>query len=332
MDYCKKCKSQTRSIGIPEFIQKNNKYRRLSICRKCNTKKNNISKSPEDIEVNELFKPARKHFETRHFTQRGINDTWQADLYCFYRPKSKNSDPDYNLRNKHNEIKDNDNHKALYKANNGFKYILFIIDTFSKFVYYAPLKTKSGLEVSEAFSQIFKHNAPKKLHVDKGREFYNKDLKQILNKYNITMYSTGTDKKASIIERFNRTFGNEIKKVFYRNKDKVWISELPKIIKTYNNTYHRTIKMKPVDVSKENEEYLLSTVYNYDITNSVPKFEINDRVRLSLISDVYRNKLKSNWSKEIFTVEKVMKSNIVYYKIHDIEHTVYEKELLLSLL
>lgn len=101
-------------------------------------------------------------------------------MYCFYRPKSTNSDPNYNLRNKHNEVKVNDNHKTLYKVNNGFKYILNVIDTFSKYVYSIPLKTKSGLEVSEAFSQIFKHIVPKKLHVDKGKEFYNKDLKQIL--------------------------------------------------------------------------------------------------------------------------------------------------------
>lgn len=320
----------TKSNGIPEFIEKNKKYRRLSVCRNCNIKKNNSSKSPELIEVYELFKPARKHFETRHFIQRGINDTWQADLYCFYRPKSKNIDPNYNLRNKYNEIKVNDNHKTLYKANNGFKYILNVIDTFSKYVYSIPLKTKSGLEVSEAFSQIFKYIVPKKLHVDKGKEFYNKDLKQLLNKYNIKMYSTGTDKKSSMIERFNRTLGDKLKKVLYLNN--VWISELPKIIKTYNNTYHRTIKMKPVDVNKKNENELLSTVYNYDISNSKPKFEINDRVRLSSINDVYRNKLKTNWSKEIFTVENVIKSNVVYYKIYDIEGTVYEEELLLSLL
>jgi len=49
------------------------------------------------------------------------------------------------------------------------------------------------------FSQIFKQNVPKKLHVDKGKEFYNKDLKLLLNKYNISMYSTGTDKKTSIL-------------------------------------------------------------------------------------------------------------------------------------
>jgi len=192
------------------------------------------------------------------------------------------------------------------------------------------LKTKSGLEVSEAFSQIFKHNVPKKLHVDKGKEFYNKDLKQILNKYNITMYSTGTDKKASIIERFNRTLGDKLKKVLYLNN--VWITELPKIIKTYNNTYHRTIKMKPADVNKKNENDLLNSVYKYDINNSEPKFEINDRVRLSTIVDVYRNKLKTNWSKEIFTIEKVFISNVVYYIIYDIEGTFYEEELQLSLL
>lgn len=330
MDYCKNCKSQTRSIGIPEFIKKNNKYRRLSVCRKCNTNKNNISKPPELIEAYELFKPARKNFETRHFIQIGINDTWQADLYCFYRPKSTNSDPNYNLRNKHNEDRVRDNHKTLYKANNGFKYILNVIDTFSKRVFSVPLKTKSGLDVSEAFSQIFKHSVPKKLHVDKGKEFYNKDLKQILNKYNITMYSTGTDKKSSMIERFNRTLGDKLKKVLYLNN--VWITELPKIIKTYNNTYHRTIKMKPVEVNNKNEKDLLSTVYNYDISNSKPKFEINDRVRLSSINDVYRNKLKTNWSKEIFIIERVFKSNVNYYKIYDINGTVYEQEISLSLL
>jgi len=96
MDYCKKCKSQTRSLGIAEFIKKNNKYRRLSVSRTCNNNKNNISKPPKFIEAYELIKPARKHFDTRHFIQRGINDTWQADLYCFYKPKSKNIDPNYN--------------------------------------------------------------------------------------------------------------------------------------------------------------------------------------------------------------------------------------------
>ncbi|KAF0710047.1 Integrase catalytic domain-containing protein [Aphis craccivora] len=101
-------------------------------------------------------------------------------------------------------------HKTLYKVNDGFKYILNLIDTFSKYVWSVPLKTKTGLEVANAFTQIFKYDVPKNLHVDKGKEFCNRYLKQILNKYyNITMYSTGTDKKASIIEHFNRKLGDK---------------------------------------------------------------------------------------------------------------------------
>ncbi|XP_015373487.1 PREDICTED: uncharacterized protein LOC107168547 [Diuraphis noxia] len=151
-----------------------------------------------------------------------------------------------------------------------------------------------------------------------------------LKKYSEDRIDTGTDKKSSMIERFNRTLGDKLKKVLYLNN--VWISELPKIIMTYNNTYYRTIKMKPVEVNKNNENDLLNSVYNYDISSSIPKFVINDRVRLSSIVDVYRNKLKTNWSKEIFTVEKVFKSDVNYYKIKDIEGTIYEEELQLSLL
>ena len=82
MDYCKFDKKQTKSIGIPKFIKKNKRWRRISICKICNREKNNISR-PEDIEIEELFKPVRKNFQTRHFIQKGIDDTWQADLYFF---------------------------------------------------------------------------------------------------------------------------------------------------------------------------------------------------------------------------------------------------------
>ncbi|KAF0710373.1 Integrase catalytic domain-containing protein [Aphis craccivora] len=342
MDYCKKCKVQTKSIGIPKFVKKIKHYRRLSVCRICNTNKDNISKSPEIIEINELFKPARKNYETRHVKQTGIDETWQADLYCFYRPKKNTDDPSFKIQTRNNlkskqTISVKDNHKTLLKANKGYKYILVIICIFSKKIIAAiPLKTKKGLEVANVFLKIFEERImlnqklPKNLHVDEGKEFYNKDLKNILIKYNINMYSTYTNKKASIIERFNRSLGDKIKKIIYQNKS--WVDELPKIIKTYNNTYHRTIKMKPSEVNISNENELLSTVYNYDITKSKPKFEINDRVRLSSFTDVYRNKLKTNWTKEIFTIIKVIKSNVNYYKLKDIDGCIYEEELQISLL
>lgn len=79
MDYCRTCRTITKSSGIPKFTKKNNKFRRISTCRICNKTKNNVSKNPVEIEIEELFKPVRKNFETRKFIQYGIDDTWQAD-------------------------------------------------------------------------------------------------------------------------------------------------------------------------------------------------------------------------------------------------------------
>lgn len=326
MDYCRVDKKQTKSIGKPEFIKKNKRWRRISTCKVCKSQKNNMSKSPDDIEIEELFKPVRKRFETRHFIQKGIDDTWQADLYVFYRPRGKIEDPSYSLR-KITEKTEND-YKQMMRANDGYRYILNIIDTFSKYVWSIPLKTKSGLEVSQAFSLVFKDRKPKKLHVDRGKEFYNKDLQAVLKENGIQMYSTGTDNKASIVERFNRTLGEKLKPYLFKKPR--WIDVLPKIIKQYNSTFHRTIKMKPIDVTKDKEDKLLSTVYYYEISQSKPKYDIGDRVRLSAYVDLFRNKLKTNWTKEIFTISKVLKSNVVYYKVEGIEEGIYEEELQLS--
>lgn len=175
MDYCRIDKKQTKSIGKPEFIKKNKRWRRISTCKVCKSQKNNMSKSPDDIEIEELFKPVRRRFETRHFIQKGIDDTWQADLYVFYRPRGKIEDPSYSLR-KITEKTEND-YKQMLRANDGYRYILNIIDTFSKYVWSIPLKTKSGLEVSQAFSLVFKNRKPRKLHVDRGKEFYNRDYR-----------------------------------------------------------------------------------------------------------------------------------------------------------
>lgn len=326
MDYCRKCKLQTKSIGIPKFVKKNKQWRRISTCKICNNVKNNISKSPENIETEELFRRSRKNFETRHFIQKGICDTWQADLYSFYRPKGKIEDNNYNLRTKH--VPTDNEYKQMLRLNNNYKYILNVIDTFSKYVWAVPLKTKTGAEVSEALLKIMNEKIPKKLHVDKGKEFYNKDVKKILEKHNIEIYSTGTENKASIIERFNRTLGDKLKPIIYKNIS--WLDKLPDIIKKYNNTYHRTIKMKPVDVNKKNEKELLNSVYNYPITNSKPKFEVGDRVRLSSTVDQFRNKLKTNWTTEVFTVSKVLKSNVNYYKVEGVDEGIYEQEMLLT--
>lgn len=329
MDYCRKCKKQTKSNGVPVFEYRKKRWRRISNCRLCGSVKNNVSKSPEDIELNEVFKPCRKNFTTRHVIQKGIDDTWQADLLSFYRPKGNLKDPTYNFRHERQEQTEND-YKKMLKANSGYWIILVVIDTFSKFVWLVALKTKSGKEVTEAFAKIIEESGrkPKKLHVDRGKEFYNKDFKRLLDELGIEIYSTQTEKKASIVERVNRTIGDKLKPIIHKHLK--WIDALPKIAKDYNNSYHRTIKMKPNQVTKENEGELLSTVYSFEFSKSQPKFEVGDRVRLSAYSQLFRNKLKTNWTKEIFTVDKILRSNVNYYFLVDITSTVYEEELQLT--
>ena len=75
-----------------------------------------------------------------------------------------------------------------------------VLDIFSKYGWSVPLKTKTGKEVAGALRIIFKENKPKKLWVDKGKEFYNKDVSEVLDKNNIEIYSTNNDEKCSVIE------------------------------------------------------------------------------------------------------------------------------------
>ena len=90
--------------------------------------------------------------------------------------------------------------QAFSEYNNGIKYLLSVIDIFSKFVWIIPLKRKTGQEVANAFSRILKKRSPSKMWVDKGREFYNKDVQKL-----VELYSTENDEKSCVIERFNRT-------------------------------------------------------------------------------------------------------------------------------
>ena len=155
--------------------------------------------------------------------------------------------------------------------------------------------------------------------------------------HNIKIYYTYSNLKAVVIERFNRSLRELMMKEFVKNNNTIWYNILPKLIKTYNNRYNRTIRMKPIDVNKSNEKYIKNTVYNYDITNTKPKYKINDIVRISLKRRTLFDKPTSNikWSEELFKIFKMNKSNVISYQIKDMNDEIikgifYEKELQLT--
>ncbi|KAK9754690.1 hypothetical protein QE152_g1142 [Popillia japonica] len=202
------------------------------------------------------------------------------------------------------------------KVNNGYKYILVVTNCFSKFVWAYPLKDKSANEVCIAMEKVLKIKPPKNLQTDQGNQFFNKHFKN-MNKYNVNHYSTFGEKKAAIVERVNRTLKNLMWKEFNYRGTYTWINFLQEIVHKYNNIKHRTIHMKPIDVTKKNEKQL-STVYSHiKISNLNHKFKIGDYVRISKIRGVFDKSYTANCSTEIFKIKKVKISNPTTYILED---------------
>ena len=106
-----------------------------------------------------------------------------------------------------------------------------------------------------------------------------------------------------------------------------------KLVKEYNNSYHRTVKMKPVDASKKSNENTVRKNYNFKITDKKPKFSIGDKVRVSLLKDIFEKGYASNWSEQIYVIYDIKSSNVHYCYLKDlngnkIDGVFYEQELL----
>ena len=140
------------------------------------------------------------------------------------------------------------------RVNKGFKYILVVLDVFSRYAYARPLKNKTGLHVSRAFEDIFKESKPKKLWTDRGTDFYNSHMKNLLTQNGIIQYSTYNEPKAMIAERFIRTLRKKIETNFILTDSTVWYDILPQLITEYNTTVHSSLKMTPENAKKQNYE------------------------------------------------------------------------------
>ena len=174
--------------------------------------------------------------------------------------------------------------QLLSKYNKGIRFLLCVIDIFSKYAWVVPLKDKKGISIVKAFQSILKQSnrKPNKIWVDKGSEFYNAYFKKWLRDNNIIMYSTHNEGKSVVAERFIRTLKSKIYKYMTSISKNVYIDKLDDIVDEYNNTVHTTIKMKPADV-KDN------TYINADkeINNKDPKFKVGDHVRISKYKNIF---------------------------------------------
>ena len=220
------------------------------------------------------------------------------------------------------------------KMNKGYKYIFTNIDVFSKIAYAFPLKSKKIQDIKACFKKISMKNKPEYIWSDKESAFLSKEMQQFFKDNNVKIYNTNSHLKAVVIERFNRSLRELMLKESVKNNNTVWYNILPKLIKIYNNKYHSTIRIKPIEVNKSNEKYIKENVYTFNKTNKNPKFEIGDLVRISLKRRGIFNKPSSNikWSEELFKIYSINKSNVITYKIKDLNDEIikdifYQQEL-----
>ena len=159
------------------------------------------------------------------------------------------------------------------------------------------------------------------------KEFYNNSFKDFLKINDIEMYSTYNEGKSVIAERFVRTLKNKIFKHIASISKNVYFDVLDDLVNKYNNTVHRTIDMKPIDV-KDNT-YVDS---KKEVNDKDPKFKVGDHVRISKYKYIFAKGYTPNWSEEAFVVNKIKNTVPWSYVINDlngeeITGSFYEKEL-----
>ena len=257
--------------------------------------------------ADELHKPIRRKFQKRMVFAKTVDDIWSADLIEMI---------------------------PLAKYNKGYKYLLMVIDVFSKYGWIVPLKTKTGKAVTEGFKKVFSDRVPSRLWVDKGKEFYNKTLQSLLDKEKVIMYSTENEEKSSIVERWNRTMKRHMWKYFTANNTHKYIDILPELVKRYNETYHRSIRTTPSKATNpDNFNHVYASLYGHmkELIKK-PKYKVGDRVRIIKKKRTFEKGFTTNWSEELFTVTKVKDTKPPTYEIKDlngnvIHGTFYEEEL-----
>ena len=225
--------------------------------------------------------------------------------------------------------------QSLSKFNDRYKYLLTIIDVFSRFAFVLPLRSKRTQEVTQAFQKLLKESKrqPLVLQTDSGGEFLSRDFQSLLKKKHIEhRIPLNTEIKCSVVERFNRTLKSRMWKYFTAHGSYRYIHALADIVHGYNRSIHSSIKMAPASVNETNVLRVWQTLRKQG--NTKPhKFLVGDSVRISKHRLPFQKGYLPNWSNEVFTIHQIVqRTPVPVYVIKDLHNTViegtfYEQEL-----
>jgi len=256
------------------------------------TKLKNFGKIQKELNTLHSFsvhQPSRKNFPRRRVMCIGLNNQFHADLIDV---------------------------KKYKKQNNHYQYLLTIIDCLSKWGHVVPVKNKTATEVASAFEKVMVDNNRfcKYLQVDMGKEFYGKPFLKMLENYNITIFSTYSEIKNSIAERFNRTILEKLSSYWTHSGSHRYIEALPRIVNNYNNSIHRSTKHKPNEVNKDNEMDVFKNLYPKTTKNYSPsKLMIGDIVRISTQKGIFSKGYSNNWSENFYKIMEIKPTEPKHY-------------------
>ena len=256
------------------------------------------------IFINEIYsKPPKKNYTTNKTDVYHIDDIWSLDILDL---------KDYGPEN-------NRNHR----------YVLVVIDDFSKFGRTIPLKNKNSQSIKNSFENILINSkrSPNLIESDRDKGFYNNIFQDFLNKNDIKLYSRNSSFGSVFAERFNRTIRDLLKKPVFEKGDGNWIDVLQLITKQYNNRIHSSTKLSPIQASlKKNEGFVYKNLL--DKRKKIkPKFQLNDLVRTADIKKTFSKGDTTNWSYKLYKITEIINDTIPSYKIDNLKER-YNESLL----
>ena len=236
-----------------------------------------------------LHRQARRNFKRNPIVSHSIGEWCQADLVDM---------------------------QSLAGRNGGNKYLLTFIDVFSKRATAVPLKSKSMTAVAKALVKVFDEFVCFNLLTDRGLEFKNSAVEEVMEKYGVRLrFSYNEAIKASVAERFNRTLKSRMHRYFTARGTRRYIDVLDSLLRSYNHSVHRSIGMRPVDVTPENSSQVFSKLYGVINERELlvkqperdPSFRIGDIVRMKYYLQPMEKSYFPLFTDQTFTVVLVFR-------------------------
>ena len=259
-----------------------------------------------------LFKPTRYRFKRNRIVTTGLDYMWDSDLADM---------------------------SNIKEHNDGFSYLLVVIDIFSRYLWLKPIKTKHGTEVKNAFEDIFNETSrrPARLRTDKGKEFLNRKVQQYMKTLDIKHFNTKNETKANYAERVIRTIKTLLYRYFHKKQSYRYIEILQDLVDNYNHRPHSSLEnLSPSQINKENEAVVWKRMYIDTAKKSrrkAYKFKVNDKVRISHLKYQFQRDYHQKWTEEYFKIyHRIRRASKNMYHLRDlldedIDGYFYENEL-----